>query len=303
MKKLIGLTLLTAALFADSYVEPTVPSQPEETPKDQAPIIESDVNESSTNAPIDQEPIDESSTDAPIDQEPIDESSTNAPIDQEPIDESSTDTPADQTLTDEPSDNTPMDQTSVDESFAQEPVVEAPVQMCCIPPDMYGSKLLAEFKMGYYRFGDKTLRHQYNEGVLDLQLSATFRVWKPLYAYMSLEYIGADGRLHGSHRKIKIRMVPLSLGVRYLQKVTYDLKYYLTAGPRYFFVHQWTKRTSHTPKGFGGFVNTGFIYYLNHNVVFDVFGEYSFKKMRLRPLHGRQQVGGLALGAGIGYFW
>jgi hypothetical protein len=62
MEKLIGLTLLTAALFADSYVEPTAPSQPEETPKDQAPIIESDVNESSTNAPIDQEPIDESST-------------------------------------------------------------------------------------------------------------------------------------------------------------------------------------------------------------------------------------------------
>lgn len=303
MKKLIGLTLLTAALFADSYVEPTPSTQPEENPKDQTPIDESSVNEPSTDkidqTSIDESDADEASADASINQDPIDESSVNESSVDDPIDQA----PTDGSSVNESSAETPSDQELIDESYAQESVVEAPVQMCCIPPDPYGSDILAEFKMGSFRFGDKKLRHQYDEGLLDLQLSSTVRVWKPLYAYMSLEYIGADGRLKGSHQKIKIRMVPLSLGVRYLQKVTYDLKYYLTAGPRYFFVHQWTKHTSQTPNGFGGFVNTGFIYYIDHNFVIDLFGEYSFKKMHLRPLHGNHQVGGLTLGAGIGYFW
>ena len=118
--------------------------------------------------------------------------------------------------------------------------------------DEFGSFVLAEFKMGYFRFGDKKLRHRYEDGLLDLQLTSSFCFWKPLYIYAGIEFIGDNGRIPKSHTKTKIRIVPISLGVQYIQPITEDLKYYLTLGPRYFFVHQWTHRTSLTHNGLGG---------------------------------------------------
>lgn len=211
-------------------------------------------------------------------------------------------------LTDQPAD------AAVDESCVEEvpecPVEEvAPVELPCeeeceIKCDDYGSFFLTEFKMGYFRFGDKKLRKMYNEGLLDLQLTSSINFWKRLYAYVGVEYIESRGRLHHNHhKKIRIHSVPLSLGVQYMKPITFDLNYYLTLGPRYFIVHQSTHRRSLTRSGFGGFINTGFLYYINHHIVFDMFGEYSCKNLRFSHLGGNLQVGGLTIGAGIGYFW
>ena len=181
---------------------------------------------------------------------------------------------------------------------------ESYVQEITCEEDEYGSSVLNEFKMGYFRFADKKLRQRYNDGLLNLQLTSSFNFWKRLYAYMGVEYVGSDGRdIPKSHKKIKIRMVPVSLGVQYMKPITYDLKYYFTLGGRYFFVHQWTNSKSLTHHGLGGFVNTGFLYYLNHHVVVDIFGEYSYKKMKFHDMGGNLRVGGLTLGAGVGYFW
>ncbi len=177
------------------------------------------------------------------------------------------------------------------------------------PWDDYGSFALAEFKMGYFRFSDKSLRHIYDEGLLDLQLVSSFCVWKPLYLYLAGEYIGAEGRSIEGHYRTKIRIVPISLGLQYIQPITYDFKYYLTLGPRLFYFHQ----KNHAPGvasqnkwGCGGFVNTGFMYYLSEHIIVDFFGEYSYKRMHLHksnPSGSHLQIGGLTLGAGIGYFW
>jgi len=166
------------------------------------------------------------------------------------------------------------------------------VEMPVASEDAYGSFILNEVKLGYFRFGDKRLRHAYDKGVLDVQLTSSFRFWEPLYIYGSVEYIQAEGRFK-DHAKSTVRIVPLSLGLQYIQPITFDLKYYLTLGPRYFFFHQ----AGHHSSGLGGFANTGFIYYLSRHIVVDFFGEYSYKRMN------HLQVGGLTLGAGIGYFW
>jgi hypothetical protein len=192
----------------------------------------------------------------------------------------------------------PADQTT------PEPVDETAPEAMEPPPACvwYGSFLLTEFKMGYFRFGDKKLRHWYDKGILDLQLTSTYRLIRPFYLYGSLEYMGDNGRRH-TGQKIKIRIVPISLGLQYLQKITPDFKYYLTLGPRYYFVHQWNHSHSQTHQGFGGFANTGFLYYLSENIVVDAFAEYSYKRMNFHNLGGNLQVGGLTFGGGIGYFW
>lgn len=208
-----------------------------------------------------------------------------------------------------PSPDQPMIEVSTDPSSTIDtPAVQtstspAPEEGCEIYCDDYGSSVLNEFKMGYFRFADKKLRQRYNDGLLDLQLTSSINFWKRLYAYVGVEYVESDGRIPKSHTKIKIRMLPVSLGVQYMKPITYDLNYYFTIGGRYFFVHQWTHSRSLTHRGLGGFANTGFIYYLNYHLVFDIFGEYSIKKMHFHDMGGSERVGGLTLGAGIGYFW
>jgi len=191
------------------------------------------------------------------------------------------------------------------EQVQTEPVI-------CDPSDNYGSFILNEFKMGYFRFGDKAMRHIYDKGILDIQLTSSFCFWKPLYAYVAFEYISAHGRMLGDHKKTFVQIVPISLRIQYIQPITYDLKYYLTAGPRIYYFHQ----RNHSPGipasvnkwGCGGFINTGFIYYLSEHITVDFFGEYSYKRMHFatdsKHVKGISvQIGGMTLGAGIGYFW
>jgi outer membrane protein len=179
------------------------------------------------------------------------------------------------------------------------------------PPSKQGSHLLTELKFGYYRFNSHKLREIYG-AALDLQLSASYPVWKPLYIYGSVEYITARGKSRGGYEKTRVHIVPLSLGLQFVTKAAKDLKYYLTLGPRYYFFMQ----RNHSPavdhhvngNGLGGFVNTGFIYYLSSRWVIDVFGEYGYKRLQFHShkqnVTGQSvQVGGLTLGGAIGYYW
>jgi hypothetical protein len=211
-----------------------------------------------------------------------------------------------------PPDQTPaMEETSPPEQTPVSTMEETPP---CEPEpcEEYGSFILNEFKMGYFRSGDKRFRHIYDDGLLDMQLTSSFCVWKPLYVYAAVEYIGAEGRSIGGHEKTYMRIIPLSLGLQYIQRIACDFKYYLTLGPRYFFFHQ--ENHSHgvprtvNKSGLGGFINTGFIYYLSHHITVGFFGEYSYKRMHFeshrKNVEGQSiQVGGLTIGGEIGYFW
>lgn len=194
----------------------------------------------------------------------------------------------------------PATQTTPTSDTQQAPVV---VEQPAVNHNEYGSSVLTEYKLAYFRISDRKMRHIYDKGLLDMQLTSSFCFWKPLYVYTGIEYIGANGRVPKTHEKRKIRMVPVSLGVQYIQPITFDFKYYLTMGGRYFFVHQWNHSTRLTHHGLGGFANTGFLYHLSEHVVVDFFGEYSYKRMHFHKLGGSTQVGGLILGAGVGYFW
>ncbi|HVX01466.1 MAG TPA: hypothetical protein VHA52_13670 [Candidatus Babeliaceae bacterium] len=194
----------------------------------------------------------------------------------------------------------PMKIPLADQAAPQIPSSSMPQQQPAESTPDYGSFILNEFKLGYFRSGDKRLRHTFDKGLLDIQLSSSFRFWDPLYIYGAVEYIGAEGRtVHGRH-KVKIREVPLSLGLQYMLKVAPELNYYVTLGPRYFFVH-----LHETKHGFGGFVNTGLLYFLTHQITVNFIAEYSYKRMQFdhSDPKGSLQVGGLMLGGGLGYFW
>lgn len=167
-----------------------------------------------------------------------------------------------------------------------------------------------EAKAGYFFFTSSKMRKVYNEGGWDVQVSSTYPIWKWLHAYASVEFSERHGRPLHSHNKTWIRQLPLSLGLRPVIKLCPKVQYYITLGPRYSFVHvdnnasNVSKNLNHS--GLGGFVNTGFNFLPWGHLLLDVFGEYSYNKMRFHSskpnvYFRRTQVGGLTFGVGLGY--
>jgi hypothetical protein len=169
---------------------------------------------------------------------------------------------------------------------------------------------LLEFKFGYFLFSDSKLREIYDRGGLDLQLSASYPVWRWLDIYGSVEYFRKHGRSLGGNQETSIWEIPLSLGLKPIITINRVVQYYIALGPRYFFVRQHNKSDfvdQHVSQsGFGGFVNTGFNFFPRPHFCIDVFGEYSYGRLHFHShepfVYARTiQIGGFAFGGGLGY--
>jgi len=171
-------------------------------------------------------------------------------------------------------------------------------------------KPLLELRGGYFFFSSSKMRKIYDEGGGDVGLSGSYPIWKWVQIYGGLEYLERHGKSLAGHQKTKIWEVPLSAGLKAVVLMGEKAHYYITLGPRYFFVHMGT-HSSYVDKnlnrnGFGGFANMGFNFFPRPHWLLDVFGEYSYKRMSFQPSkhnsYGRKvQIGGFAFGAGIGY--
>lgn len=178
--------------------------------------------------------------------------------------------------------------------------------VCCEEP----IRPIVEIKLGYFFFSDDKMRKIYDDGGFDVQLSGSYPVWEWLNIYGSVEYLEKHGKSLNAHQKTSIWEVPLSLGLKPTFEILPDIQYYFTLGPRYIFLHAHNdsnyvdKTINHN--GLGGFVNTGFNFIFWDDFVFDIFGEYSYKKMHVHTsktnVYTRSiQVGGFVFGAGLGY--
>lgn len=181
--------------------------------------------------------------------------------------------------------------------------------VCCASPSyIYDMLPVLEIKGGYFIFSDAILRKVYDEGGLDVQLSASYPIWRCIQLYCSLEYLERHGKSLGAGEKTKIWEVPVSLGLKPVFSICNNIEYYVALGPRYFFVRAHTDSETLDPdlqsNGLGGFINTGFNFFPYRRLLVDIFVEYSYKKLAFhasRPnVQGRTiQVGGLALGLGL----
>jgi hypothetical protein len=169
---------------------------------------------------------------------------------------------------------------------------------------------MIEFKAGYFFFAESKMRKIYDDGGFDVQISASYPVWRWLQIYGSVEYLQCRGESLNAHQKTKIWELPVSVGLRPVFKIYSKAQYYFTLGPRYFYVHQHNhssfvnKNRGHS--GIGGFVNTGFLFYPYHHFLIDIFGEYAYERVHIHSskhnVQGRGiQVGGFTFGVGLGY--
>lgn len=186
-------------------------------------------------------------------------------------------------------------------------VVEETCQVECCAPEQ---QALVEVKAGYFFFTDHKMREIFNHGGFDGQLSVSIPLFWMIHLYAAGEYLEKSGHSRGGHQSTRIWEIPVSLGLRGVWRFCNDFSAYLTLGPRYFLVH--VHNLSHfVPKslhqhGCGGFANAGLLYTLCDHFTFDVFGEYSYKRLHFHSHKPNTQghtvqVGGLTFGGGIGY--
>lgn len=177
---------------------------------------------------------------------------------------------------------------------------------CCEPEP----QPLIELKAGYFFFTDSKMQHVYDHGGYDVQISGSYPIYCFLHLYGSVEYLEKSGQSSGGHQRTFLWEIPLSLGLRSIFSINDNLSYYLTIGPRYFFVRVHNHSTfvpEHMHEdGCGGFANTGLLYTLCDHFTFDVFGEYSYKRLHFHSNKPNTQghtvqVGGLTFGGGFGY--
>lgn len=180
---------------------------------------------------------------------------------------------------------------------------------CCF------SQSFLEVKAGYFFFSNSKMRKIYDKGGLDVQLSTSYPLWNltnrwSLNAYGSVEYFHVLGESINEHQKTSLWSVPANIGLKPVYAINANTQYYFAIGPRYYYIHQHNHSSNvyenRSRNSFGFFVNTGFNYALCNRFVIDIFGEYSYAKMRFHAGNSRVytrniQIGGFTFGGGLGY--
>ncbi len=174
--------------------------------------------------------------------------------------------------------------------------------------------LSLELKGGFFLPEDSTLREIYSPGGSDVQLSFSFPLFKKNFfqmkGYTSLEFIYMEGESLNTKEKTTLMQIPYSLGVKPTFSMGSYSTYYLTLGPKYFYILQRNDSSFVDKKNgthvFGGFINTGLNIFLYPSLFLDIFAEYSYGKgdfsSSLENVFAKKiNIGGFTFGLGLGW--
>jgi hypothetical protein len=171
-------------------------------------------------------------------------------------------------------------------------------------------KPVTEIRYGYFFFTDPTLKKVYNDGAVDIQLSRSYTLRKNLQFYTSIEYLYNHGRSLFGNQKTFIYEIAVNLGFKPVIPISSWLNFYFIPGLRYSYVHQ-KNESSYVDKvirqnGLGGFIDAGFNFVFKEYFLIDLFGEYSYVKVKCHPdrtnvYSSDTQIGGVTFGLGLGY--
>ncbi len=168
-----------------------------------------------------------------------------------------------------------------------------------------------EFKPSYFFFVAEPMHAIYRHGGFQLQASTSVPMHRFVDFYASVGYRQAWGHALNTKEDTTIKVVPVDLGLKFIETFRDSWFYFLTIGPRGFYVQQKNKTETVDAKASGGFV--GFFTNFGCNKEFDngcllgLFAEYSYEKKAICPTmdnvysNGPVQIGGIALGFSAGY--
>ncbi|CAF24609.1 outer membrane protein [Candidatus Protochlamydia amoebophila] len=170
-----------------------------------------------------------------------------------------------------------------------------------------------EARVAYFRPCSKKVRHIYGNGWADYQIELSKSFCNNWRGWVGISGFEKKGHSIGDHDKTKFRMIPLTLGVKYLFNINPYASLYVGAGASYnwvrvknhsSFVHETSKKQT-----WGGIVQLGAYYSLAENVFADVFVDYVFQEFKFHSHnssdyvshHHKVNLNGFKVGGGLGY--
>ncbi len=157
---------------------------------------------------------------------------------------------------------------------------------CC---ESWTQDISLNARVAYFHPNSDKVRKIYSEGWPEYQLELSKGFCQNWQAWAGVAWSSKKGRSLGLHDETRLRLLPISLGVKYLWCVYPDTKFYLGAGVCYSMLHI----KDHSPfvhekvskNAFGGIVQSGLYYDINCMFFVNVFFDYYFQRFDFSNRH------------------
>lgn len=167
---------------------------------------------------------------------------------------------------------------------------------------------LIEAKASYFGATDSQFRKLYGNGTGLYGVEASFRAWKNLFPWISLDFAHKNGHSLGYFSETNIFFMPVGMGLKYMFPVKM-IDFYTGIGGLLTFVqsHDHSHYVKQKKNSFGGgaICKFGAIFNCKKNLFLDFFGSYSWQfipaihHQGVVPLWGN--LSGWGAGLAIGY--
>lgn len=165
-----------------------------------------------------------------------------------------------------------------------------------------------EFRVGYYYPQSNLMRDIYQNGGVEFEFENTVLISRYIDLWANINYFQRDGRSLGLSDKTSVKLIPVSLGFKYLYACANYWNIYLGIGGSYTWArfHDQSSYVEKHPRkqAFGWVVKSGIIHYLQPCLYLNLFADYystSIAGVHQNGVEGTAcNVGGLRTGVGIG---
>ena len=164
--------------------------------------------------------------------------------------------------------------------------------------------LLSEVKVSYFYSTNADFKNIYSSGGGLYRLETSLEAYKNLYPFLSVGYFETSGHSQGQQSPTKLKMVPISPGLKYFFLEKKKLRPYLGAGILTSYLHIYNDSPYvikvQSKWGVGGLFQGGFIAYITRSFIIDGFIDYSYMNIHFKNTRSAN-VSGLSIGGGLGY--
>ena len=160
----------------------------------------------------------------------------------------------------------------------------------------------AEFRMAYFQPCNRHMRKIYSRERYDLEAELSKDLHSNVQIFANVSWFHKYGKSVGLREKTKIKFIPISVGLKYVEPLNYYWNLYIGLGPNYTWlkvVNQSKFVRPHVHKQcFGATAKFGIDYKIREEFIIDFFVDYLFIPMRLKGVYN---IGGFRAGIGVGF--
>jgi opacity protein-like surface antigen len=169
-----------------------------------------------------------------------------------------------------------------------------------------------ETKVSSFFPSSKIIRGIYSDAIPYYELEVAKPFCNDWQVWVSLGYLSNKGYAMGCNNKTSFRLIPITLGLKYLCSISDSMDLYAGAGACWSFFknkdHSSFVYKNISNNALGGLFKLGFIYHVKKNIFIDIFTEYLCQHFSFKhhyehhyTLRHNLNMSGFKIGGGLGF--